>query len=187
MRVVRIDQRTMDDCAICTVAMVLGDTYEQVFADRWGRYAQVDNKTSWWELYFDEEGRRVKYLPLAERKVVQVNDSNVLGVLGLSHPTARKGHVVVLDELGVVDPATGLPEHMGFARWRAARMSQGFVLDSDFLAVSERRIRNGLQKTRTMPRAIRTPDDRRPRVTISSRSADCWPSWVAGLISWRSA
>ena len=135
MQVVRVNQRGQDDCAICTTAMVLGYSYKRVLHDRQQLYPQFDDKTAWWEWYFQDEGRWVAYLPLDEFHVVQIKGSSVLGVLHLTHPTLQVAHVAVIDELGVVDPSDGFPDHMAFGIWMAVKMSQGFVLDSDFLAV----------------------------------------------------
>jgi hypothetical protein len=138
MQVVRINQREMTDCAICVAAMVLSYSYERVLEDRRRRYPQLDNKTAWWEWYFQDEGRVVDYLPLAQLQVVQVKDSAVIGVLMANNPAIEKGHVVVVDEVGVVDPADGCPDHLMFARWASLKVTQGFVLDRDFLAVARR-------------------------------------------------
>ena len=135
MQVVSVNQRQRDDCAICTAAMVMSYPYEQVLEDRHQRYPRFDDKTAWWEWYFQDEGRQIEYLPLQERDAIRANHSNVLGVIGLKHHGLSVGHIVVLDELGVVDPADGLPDHMAFADWRIARLSQGFVLEREFLAV----------------------------------------------------
>lgn len=115
--------------------MVLSYRYERVLEDRQQRFPQFDNKTSWWEWYFLDEGRQIEYLPLQARDLIQDHDSNVLGVIGLKHHGHAMGHIVVLDELGVVDPAEGFPDHMSFADWRVAKLSQGFVLEPEFLAV----------------------------------------------------
>jgi hypothetical protein len=125
MKVVRVNQRQMDDCAICTAAMVLSYSYERVVEDR-RRYSQLDDKSGWWEWYFRDEGRWVEYVPLKERGVIQASGSNDLGVLVMTHPTLRVGHVVVMDELGVIDPADGFAEHLAFVRWKALKMSQGW-------------------------------------------------------------
>jgi hypothetical protein len=123
MKVVRVNQRQKDDCAICTAAMALSYSYERVLEDRRRRYSPFDDKDSWWEWYFQDEGRRVAYLPLQERDVTQAHDSNVLGVLGLTHPRLSVGHVVVMDEVGVVDPSDGFPEHLAFVKWKALKLA----------------------------------------------------------------
>src|ERR1700730_109030 len=140
MQVVRINQRTQVDCAICTTAMVLGFPYERVVQDRMQRYGELDDKAAWWEWYFVDEGWRIAYLPLRKRAVVEAVGSLTLGVLRLDHPQIRMAHVAVLDELGVVDPADGFPEHMPFGTWAAVKRSQGFVLDPEFLAVGLPRV-----------------------------------------------
>jgi hypothetical protein len=116
--------------------MALSYSYERVLKDRRRRYPQFDDKAAWWEWYFQDEGRRIAYLPLQERDVVQANDSNVLGVLVVTHPRLSVAHIVVMDELGVVDPSDGFPEHLAFVKWKALKLAQGFVLESEFLAVS---------------------------------------------------
>ena len=138
MRVARINQRERDDCAICTVAMVLSYPYERVREDRIRRYGHFDDKTAWWERYFQDEGRAVAYLPLSQLQVVQGKDSDVLGVLVASNPALEAAHVVVVDEDGVVDPADGCPDHLVLAQWATLRVAQGFVLDGEFLVVASR-------------------------------------------------
>ena len=41
----------LTDCAICSVAMVLGVPYETVQHDHQERYDHLDEKTAWWEHY----------------------------------------------------------------------------------------------------------------------------------------
>ena len=58
--IVRIPQRTQDDCAICTVAMVMGFpySYERVFAYS-AKYEKISSEgkfIAWWEPYFHDEG-----------------------------------------------------------------------------------------------------------------------------------
>ena len=52
-------QRTQDDCAICTVAMVMGPpySYEQVLADsvKYPRITSDGKFFAWWETYFRDE------------------------------------------------------------------------------------------------------------------------------------
>jgi hypothetical protein len=56
----RIPQRTKDDCAICTVAMVMSQpyTYERVLKDSADfSMTTVDGKfLAWWEIYLVREG-----------------------------------------------------------------------------------------------------------------------------------
>ena len=91
-----------------------------------------------WSPRWESNPRPTPYQGVAqnERDFVQANDSNVLGVLVVTHPRLSVAHIVVIDELGVVDPSDGFPEHLAFVKWKALRLAQGFVLESEFLAVS---------------------------------------------------
>ena len=115
--------------------MVLGYAYERVREDRTRRYGPLDDKTAWWEWYFQDEGRAVEYLPLSQLHVVQGKDSDFLGVLVANNAMLEAAHIVVVDELGVIDPADGFPDHLTTAQWETLRAAQGFVLDSEFLVI----------------------------------------------------
>ena len=131
----RIPQRSQDDCAICAVGMVLGYSYERVEADR-ARFAHFDDTTAWWEHYLLDEGHVNEYRPLADLSVVQAASAPVVGLLVMETRRLQAAHVVAIDEVGVLDPSDGFPEHMAWSTHPAVKGSPGFVLDSEFLGVS---------------------------------------------------
>jgi hypothetical protein len=66
--ITRIPQRTKDDCAICTIAMVMGHpyNYERVLEDS-GKYPKIASNgrfPAWWETYLRDEGFDACYLPV---------------------------------------------------------------------------------------------------------------------------
>ena len=109
MAVKRIPQRTIDDCAICSVAMVLGFSYERVLRDRRQRYSHFDDRTAWWEPYLEEENRRCRYLPTKNLDSISSSGGGLVGLLVMHHPGLRAAHLVAIDEIGVVDPSDGFP------------------------------------------------------------------------------
>jgi hypothetical protein len=50
-------------------------------------------------------------------------------------PRLRWRHVVAVDELGIVDPAAGAPEHISVQEYVFSRSPQGVRFDDEFLAV----------------------------------------------------
>lgn len=134
----RVPQRSRHDCAICAVAMVLGCAYERVEADR-ATLTQFDDKTAWWEHYLLDAGCPNVYRPLAEIGALLVADTPMVGLLAMESRRLQAGHVVALDQVGVLDPSDGFPEHMSWSKYPAVKRSQGFTLDSEFLLVSRRR------------------------------------------------
>ena len=131
----RVSQRAQEDCAICAVAMVLGYDYEQVEADR-ARFSHLEDRTAWWEQYLLEEGYPNEYRPLSDLYVVQSAGATGVGLVVMQNPRLKAGHVAVIDEVGVLDPSDGFPEHMAWSTYPGVKKAQGFVLESEFLAVS---------------------------------------------------
>lgn len=58
------------------------------------------------------------------------------GLVVMQNPRLKAAHVAVIDEVGVLDPSDGFPEHMAWSRYPAVKNAQGFILESEFLAVS---------------------------------------------------
>jgi len=129
----RIPQRAQEDCSICAVAMVLGFVYEQVQADR-VRFP-ADGRMAWWEAYLLEQGYPYEYRPLSDIYLVQAAGATVVGLVVLQHDQMRVAHIVAIDEVGVLDPSDGCPDHIMWTRYCNVRKVQGFHLDSEFLAV----------------------------------------------------
>ena len=117
MQVVRVNQRGQDDCAICTTAMVLGYSYKRVLHDRQQLYPQFDDKTAWWEWYFQDEGRWVASCHLTNSTSSRSRAGRqLLGVLHLTHPTLQVAHVaVIVRNSGLLYPSDGFP-----TTWRSA-------------------------------------------------------------------
>jgi hypothetical protein len=135
----RIPQRTKDDCAICAVAMVMGQpyTYERVLKDSadFPMTTAGGKSLAWWEIYLVREGFEKAYQPFADLYRLPDASGNVRGILGMNIPHLRWRHVVAVDEQGIVDPATGAPEHISVQEYVSSRSQQGLIFDDEFLAV----------------------------------------------------
>lgn len=140
--IVRIPQRTRDDCTICTVAMVMGApyTYERVLADS-DRYSKVssDGKfLAWWEHYLGEEGFEGVYCRFDGLYALKDYAGAVLGMLGMDIPHLKSMHIVAVDEFGVVDPADNAPEHVPISHYVKNRKQDGLVFHEEWLAVRKK-------------------------------------------------
>jgi hypothetical protein len=139
----RIPQRTEDDCFICTVAMIMGPpySYERVEQDS-ARYAKVapDGKfMAWWELYLRDERFEACYCKFDGLYALTQYRGSVVGMLGMDIPRLRRGHMVAVDELGVVDPADNAPDHVPIQDYILSRLPDGVLLHKEWLAVRKGR------------------------------------------------
>ena len=119
--------------------MILGKAYpyERVVTDS-GRYEQIsaDGKfLGWWEPYFRDEGLQNVYRPFLDLYDLPRFSGKVVGILGWTLHSKHMRHVVVVDELGIVDPADDAPDHIDIAEYILSRRTQGVVFDEDFLAI----------------------------------------------------
>ncbi len=137
--IARIPQRKQDDCTICTVAMVMGSpySYERVLADS-SKYPKVssDGKFSvWWETYLADEGFQAMWCKFEGLYALPQRHGEAVGVLSFDFPHLDKGHVVTVDELGVVDPADNAPDHVPLSDYILSRILDGAVFHKEWLAV----------------------------------------------------
>jgi hypothetical protein len=157
--IVRIPQRTQDDCAICTVAMVMGPpySYERVLADS-AKYPKTssDGKFyAWWESYFRDEGFESIYCYFDGLHALGQYGGAVSGMLGMDIPHLKSMHIVAVDELGVVDPSDNAPDHVPLDHYVWNRKQEGVVFHTEWLAVRKlsperlRRQGEGLQEVLT--------------------------------------
>jgi hypothetical protein len=142
--ITRIPQRAQDDCVTCLVAMVMGPpySYERVQADS-GKYSKIASNgkfLAWWEGYLQEEGFQAVYRPFLDLYSLPNFDGSVVGLLGLDIPHLNKGHVVAVDELGVIDPADNAPAHIAIQDYILSRLRDGAVFHKEFLAVNRCRL-----------------------------------------------
>jgi hypothetical protein len=140
--IVRIPQRTKDDCLICVLAMIMGPLfpYERIVQDaqNYGyRNRDANGKfTDWWRTYFYDNGiDRVDYAPISAFHVLKYWKGKVVGMWTAQIPSSKVGHVVAVDEIGVVDPADGSPAHVPTTEYLLNRTREGFVFDGEWLAV----------------------------------------------------
>jgi hypothetical protein len=137
--IVRIAQRTQDDCAICAVAMVMGPpySYERVLTDS-AKYPKItsDGKfPAWWEMYFRDEGFESIYCRFDGMYALGQYGGTVAGMLGMDIPHLNRGHIIAVDELGVVDPADNAPDHVPLAAYVRNRLQDGVIFHREWLAI----------------------------------------------------
>ena len=140
----RIPQRTKEDCTICTIAMVMGEpySYARVLADS-GKYPATtkDGKFwDWWRVYLADEGFQTAYRPFLDLYKLPDFGGGVLGILVLMNDRLRKGHVVAVDEIGIIDPADNSPDLVAIVVYIARRLGDGFRFDEVFLAVQKSQV-----------------------------------------------
>src|ERR1035438_2678371 len=107
----KISQRTQDDSTICVLAMVMGPpySYERVFEDG-KQYPKTDNEghgLAWWRGYLKDEGFEVEHRPLSDLRSFSDLASLPEGsraMLVFQIPHMGIGHIVAIDESGVIDP-----------------------------------------------------------------------------------
>jgi hypothetical protein len=90
--------------------MVTGYEYERVLEDR-EKYQQrtEDGKyLAWWEQYLRDEGFQIEYRPISDLRILP---RGAHAILVFQKPLDNAGHVVAVDELGVVDPLDTPTEH----------------------------------------------------------------------------
>lgn len=78
------------------------------------RNISSDGKFSaWWETYFRDEGFEGIYCYFDGLHALGQYGGAVVGMLGMDIPRLNRGHIVAVDEFGVVDPADNAPDHDG--------------------------------------------------------------------------
>lgn len=136
-KLARIEQQRENDCTIAVTASVMGPpyTYERVLEDNPG-YAH--DKSAWWETYLWKAGFANRYYPISCLHFTQRED--IVGILTLLPIQRQIGHVVAIDELGIINPAMRWPERLRdvdelLGEYRRIQGFEVYAPDSDFLAV----------------------------------------------------
>ena len=83
-----------------------------------------------------DEGFAFVYLPTASLGEANLPSGDVVGLLVLISDVLRTAHIVVVDEVGIVDPASGFPAHVGFDAYWKLQTRVGFKRDSEYLALT---------------------------------------------------
>ena len=118
----KISQRAKDDCVICVLTMIMGPpyTYERVLQDS-KKYRQMDDRglyRAWWADYLGDEGFEVEYKPLSDPESFSDLASlpeNSRAMLVFQMPRLEVGHIVAIDQCGVVDPLDHPAEYQSVA------------------------------------------------------------------------
>jgi hypothetical protein len=115
-------------------------TYERVLSDsdKYPKISEAGKFYSWWEPYLRDEGFRAVYRPFLDLYVLPTFGGSVVGLLGIEIPHMKAGHLVAVDELGVIDPSDNAPDHVDIAEYVIARKADGVNFHSEFLAVEVR-------------------------------------------------
>jgi hypothetical protein len=150
--IVRTPQRTQDDCAICTVAMVMGTpySYERVLADS-AIYPKISSDgrfSAWWETYFRDLGFESTYCYFDGLRALRQYPGAIAGMLGVDIPRLNRGHIVAVDEIGVIDPADNAPDDVPLDAYVRNHLQDGVIFHTEWLAVRKLRdlaIGNGPQ------------------------------------------
>ncbi len=137
--IIRIPQRAKEDCIVCAVAMVMGHPYDykRILRDSINYSAiSADGKfLPWWEGYLRDEGFQITYRRFLDLYELPRFKGRVVGLLHMNIPYLRAGHIVAVDELGIVDPADGAKDHIDIQDYVLSRLEDGFVFDKEFLAI----------------------------------------------------
>jgi len=119
--------------------MVMGPPfdYERVLADcRKYEQTTADGKYSaWWETYLRDKGFQIYYCRFDGLSALWQYRGKVVGILGMDIPHLETGHLVAVDEIGVIDPATGAPGHIALQEYVNTRVLDGVRFHDEWLAV----------------------------------------------------
>jgi hypothetical protein len=135
----RIPQRSKTDCVICVTAMIMGPSYsyERILQDS-TKYPKVlanGKFYPWWEKYLQDEGYRVCYRPFLDVYQLARFRGSVVGLLAMDIPHLQWSHIVCVDEIGIIDPADGAPDHIDIGQYVLERRAQCAFFHDEFLAV----------------------------------------------------
>jgi hypothetical protein len=133
----KISQRTTGDCVICVLAMVMGPpyTYEGVRQDS-KKYSRTDGRghfVPWWKEYLTDEGFEIEHRPLKDSKSFSDLASipeNSRAMLVFRMPHLKIGHIVAIDECGVIDPQDHPAEYKSVDDFRQIFRIEGWQLYS---------------------------------------------------------
>lgn len=119
------------------MVMGLPYTYERVLHDS-ERYEKrnVDGTfPAWWEQYLRDEGFQVDYFSTDQLPLLSTLGGSVVGIWGMDIPDLKAAHAVVVDEIGVVDPATNAPDHVPLDEYFRNRSRDGVRFHDIWLGV----------------------------------------------------
>lgn len=112
-------------------------TYERVLEDSTKYPLRLPNGKfhEWWARYLTDEGFAIALRPLSDLRQLPARRGDVAGLVTFGLPHLSAGHVVVADEIGIVDPATGAPNHADIDEYFRTRLADGAHFDDEFLAI----------------------------------------------------
>jgi hypothetical protein len=141
--------------------MVMGPPFNYERVERETRVRPKLNDSgkpfAWWSSYLQLNGFQIGYKPLSIIPRLAELDGRARGMLVLQSKAIGIGHVVAIDELGIVDPGGESPDHMTLEELEEKYAPHGFVTDSEFLAVVKvPQLRMALVRTRWRLNAARS-------------------------------
>ncbi len=112
-------------------------SYERVLADsvKYPKISPEGKFSAWWETYLRDEGFENIYCYFNGLYALGSYDGAVVGLLGMDIPHLKRGHIVAVDEIGVVDPADNAPDHVALAGYVQNRLIDGAIFHEEWLAV----------------------------------------------------
>jgi hypothetical protein len=122
--------------------MVIGPpyTYERVLQDSrsYPKFAADGTFPAWWETYLHDEGFETHYCHFNGLYALAKCGGNTRGILGMDIPHLNAGHIVAVDEIGVVDPADNAPNHISIPAYVLGRLNDAVIFHKEWLAVRMR-------------------------------------------------
>jgi len=91
--------------------------------------------SAWWETYFRDEGLDSCYCAFQGLYSLPNYCGSVVGILMMNIPHVGMGHIVAVNEFGVIDPADNAPNHISLKGYILGRIPDGVVFENNWLAV----------------------------------------------------
>lgn len=111
--------------------------YDRVLfdSDRYLKATPEGKFSAWWETYLRDEGFENTYCHFGGLFALRECAGTVVRMLGMDIPHLRSGHIVAVDEWGVIDPADNAPDHVPLMEYLSNRRQDGVVFHTERLAV----------------------------------------------------
>lgn len=135
-----MDQDTVSKVADATAEVAKTTapySYERVLADsvKYSKSSSEGKFSAWRETYLRDEGFENIYCHFNGLYALGSYDGAVVGLLGMDIPHLKRGHIVAVDEIGVVDPADNAPDHVALAGYVQNRLVDEAIFHEEWLAI----------------------------------------------------
>jgi hypothetical protein len=99
---------------------------------KYQQQAEDGKYIAWWEYYLKDEGFEIEYRPLKELRSIK---KGTVGLLVFRKPLEAIGHIVAIDEVGVIDPLTNPAKHENLdSFWEIFQLEEWQLYHKQFLA-----------------------------------------------------